>query len=77
MVWQRLFAEERQDHRFDQQEIAHGHPPGWQWLLDTRVERGAVHASWNEDKRRVEVGLINPGNFSSKRGVHFTDVKAI
>lgn len=77
MVLQRLFAEERQDHRFDQCVEAHGFPTGWQWLLDSRSQRGSLHASWNPTKRRVEIGTTPPGNFNSKRGAHPTLIKAL
>ena len=77
MVLQRLFAEERQDHRFDQLVDAHGFPSGWQWLLDSKSQRGALHAGWNAMKRRVEIGTTPPGNFNAKRGAHPTLVKAL
>lgn len=77
MVFQRLFAEEFQDHRFDQYLEAHGHPTGWQWLLDTRSARGALHAFWNPAKRRVEIGAVPPANFNVRRGAHPTLVKPL
>ena len=77
MVLQRLFAEERQDHRFDQMMDAHGFPTGWQWLLDSKSQRGALHAGWNPVKRRVEIGTTPPGNFNVKRGAHPTLLKAL
>lgn len=77
MVLQRLFAEERQDHRFDQNEEAHGHPTGWQWLLDQRSTRGAIHVSWNIVRRRVEIEASPPGHFNAKRGAHPTLIKPV
>jgi hypothetical protein len=77
MVLQRLFAEERQDHRFDQQVDAHGHPTGWQWLLDSKSAHGALHAGWNVAKRRVEIQTTPAGNFNAKRGAHPTLVKPL
>ncbi len=77
MVLQRLFAEERQDHRFDQLDDAHGFPSGWQWLLDTKSARGPMHAGWNAAKRRVEIGTTAIANFNAKRGAHPTLVKAL
>jgi len=77
MVLQRLFAEERQDHRFDQLDDAHGFPSGWQWLLDSKSTRGALHACWNAVKRRVEIGTTPPANFNIKRGAHPTLIKAL
>lgn len=71
-VWQRLFAEEHQDHRFDQANADHGLPPGWQWLLDSRTARGAMHASWNDAKRRIEIGLAPASHFDARRGAHLT-----
>jgi hypothetical protein len=77
VVLQRLFAEEFQDHRFDQNGEAHGHPSGWQWLLDTRSSKGSLHAFWNPAKRRVEVGAVPPANFNTRRGAHPTLVKPL
>lgn len=77
MVLQRLFAEERQDHRFHQHVDAHGFPSGWQWLLDSKSPRGALHAGWNAVKRRVEISTTPPGNFNAKRGAHPTLIKAL
>ncbi|MBL8956102.1 MAG: hypothetical protein JNK82_35340 [Myxococcaceae bacterium] len=77
MVLQRLFAEERQDHRFDQLDDAHGFPSGWQWLLDSKSTRGAMHAGWNAQKRRVEIGTSPMAYFHAKRGAHPTLVKAL
>jgi hypothetical protein len=77
MVWQRVFAEEHQDHRFDQYVEAHGHPTGWQWILDSRTPRGSIHAYWNAAKRRVEVGACAPANFNAKRGAHPTLIKPL
>jgi hypothetical protein len=77
MVVQRLFAEERQDHRFDQLDEAHGHPSGWQWLLDSKSARGSLHAGWNAQKRRVEIGTTPAGNFNAKRGAHPTLIKPL
>jgi hypothetical protein len=77
MVLQRLFAEERQDHRFDQLDEAHGFGSGWQWLLDSKSDRGSLHAMWNAAKRRVEIGTTPPGNFNARRGAHPTLVKAL
>lgn len=77
MVLQRLFADERQDHRFDQLTEAHGFPSGWQWLLDSKSPRGSLHAGWNAEKRRVELGTTPAGNFNAKRGAHPTLLKAL
>ncbi len=77
LVLQRLFAEEFQDHRFDQDTLADGHPSGWQWLLDTRSARGSVHACWSVAKRRVEIGAVPPGNFNERRGAHPTLIRPL
>jgi hypothetical protein len=77
LVLQRLLAEERQDHRFDQSIDAHGFPSGWQYLLDTRSNRGAIHARWNEQKRRVEIEASPLGHFSAKRGAHPTLIRPL
>ncbi|MBK7857472.1 MAG: hypothetical protein IPJ65_02380 [Archangiaceae bacterium] len=77
MVVQRLLAEERQDHRFDQAVDAHGFPSGWQWLLDSKSARGSLHASWSAVKRRIEIGTTPASNFNSKRGAHPTLLKAL
>lgn len=67
LVLQRFFAVEHGDHRFDDYYGHEEHPPGWQWLVDSRVGKKVAFAYWNPKKRHVTLSACSGGQKNPKK----------
>ncbi len=67
LLTQRKEAEANKDHSFDAYSDD-AKKSQWTWLLDSRVPRGVVHASWNPGYRRVGVHWVESGSSFGELG---------
>jgi hypothetical protein len=67
VMLQRKELEARKNHSFDAYDDD-AKKSKWTWLLDSRVPRGVVHASWDPGNRQVDVDWNEPGYSNGRLG---------
>lgn len=67
LVLQRFFAIEHGNHSFDDYYGHDDQPPGWQWLIDSRIGKKVAFAYWNPKKQHVTLSACSAAQKNAKK----------